>query len=367
MLRIFKTSDGEYRWVAISSSAFEDRTGETVSTKAIDYSLKIANDDYGELRLYHLPGSKVGTCDGSMRVGMFLVETGIFDDTDAAVSVRSTVNEHPDKYGVSIGFKYRPEDLINEHYDKIKIFERSIVEEPDAAALFTSIKLVGSEVSMGKDKDLMVQKLTKMLGGDAELASSVYDKATDIGIKMQMQAGEELGFKENEDVEPVEDVDLEEESKDEEVQEESVEESEEEVVEEEPAEESEEVNVKDFVLELDLPTIQSLAKEIAERMPSPEQDAIKSVETQLKSLQNGLDSIGKIVNHLLKSDEDKLQEMQKQLPRVKLGYRASSETETKTTAPEEVATKEQPPVVDQSLADSISTIESYRRNLRVVS
>lgn len=365
MLRIFKTGD-EYRWVAVSSSAFEDRTGETVSTKAVDYSLEVTNGDYGELRLYHLPGSKVGTCDGSMRVGMFLVETGIFDNTDAAVSVRSTVNENPDKYGISIGFRYRPEDLIDNQYKRIKIFERSIVEEPDAAALFTNIRI--SEVSMEKEKELLVEKLTGMLGGNAELAADVYTKAMDIGIKMQV--GEEIGFKEKDEDEDVEDAEtevVEDSTEEPEPEDESEDVGDEE--ESEPEDEEEVGKTQDFVLELDLPTIQSLAEEITKRMPNPEQETVKSINTQLKSLKDGLDSLGKIVNHLLKSDEDRLQEMQKQLPRVKLGYRASSEPETETTPPEEVVTKQHSaPVVDQSLADSLNAIESYRRdNLRIVS
>jgi len=194
MLRVFKATTGDYRWVGVSSSAFEDRTGETVATKAIDYSIKAAKGDYGELRLYHLPGTRVGTCDNSLRVGMFLIESGTFDNTDMAVQVRSTVNADPEKYGLSIGFKYRPGDLVDGCYEKIKIFERSIVEEPDAAALFTNIRLMSgsTEVISMENQEELISKLAEMLGGDESMAKNLYEQAAKTKIKMQAGGKESL-------------------------------------------------------------------------------------------------------------------------------------------------------------------------------
>lgn len=385
MFQIFKSSTGDYRWVGVSSSAFEDRTGETVAAKAVDYSIKAAKGDYGELRIYHLPGTRVGTCDSSLRVGMFLIESGTFDDADMAVQVRSTVNAAPEKYGLSIGFKYRPSDLVDNCYEKIKIFERSIVEEPDAAALFTNIRLMSSSmevISMEKQEEL-VSKLAEMLGGNGELAKDLYEQASKIGIKMQ--AGEELGLKETEETtveevteevvtEPVtesvaEPIATEEVAED--VATEPVAKPVEEPVVKEPVAEepAEEESVKDFVLELDLPTIQTLAQEVAQRIPAPEQDAVEDMQKQLKTMVTQLDSVGKILNHLLKTDEDKLADMQKQLPRMRLAYRPSSEPETITEQPEEtVAEKQHAPenTLNQSLADSIQTIQKHRHNLRIV-
>jgi len=373
MFQIFKSSTGEFRWVGVSSSAFEDRTGETVATKAIDYSIKAAKGDYGELRIYHLPGTRVGICDSSLRIGMFLIESGTFDDADMAVQVRSTVNTTPEKYGLSIGFKYRPSDLVDNCYEKIRIFERSIVEEPDAAALFTNIRLMNTEVISMEKQEELVSKLTEMLGGNKDLAADLLEQASKIGIKMQ--AGEELGLKTEENTEEVikatEDVVVETPVADpvaEPVETPVVEPEvvEPEVVVEKPAEEE---TVKDFVLELDLPTIQTLAQEVAQRIPAPEQTAVEDVQKQLKTMATQLDSVGKILNHLLKTDEDKLADMQKQLPRMRLAYRPSSEPETITDEPKEtVVEKQHAPedALNQSLANSIETIQKHRHNLRVV-
>lgn len=372
MFQIFKSSTGEFRWVGVSSSAFEDRTGETVATKAIDYSIKAAEGDYGELRIYHLPGTRVGICDNSMRVGMFLIESGTFDDADMAVQVRSTVNTTPEKYGLSIGFKYRPSDLVDDCYEKIRIFERSIVEEPDAAALFTNIRLMNTEVISMEKQEELVGKLTEMLGGNKDLATDLLEQASKIGIKMQ--AGEELAFKDGET-----DIITEEVTEDvtEEVVTEPVVETVEPTVEvtETPVAETpivkpviEEETVKDFILELDLPTIQTLAQEVAQRIPTKETVA-EDVQKQLKTMATQLDSVGVILNHLLKTDEDKLADMQKQLPRMRLAYRPSSEPETITEEPKETVVEKQQPsesTLNQSLANSIETIQKHRHNLKIV-
>ena len=383
MFRVFKSSTGDYRWIGVSSSAFEDRTGETVATKAVDYSIKAANGDYGELRIYHLPGSKVGTCDSSLRIGMFLIESGTFDNADMSVQVRSTVNADPDKYGLSIGFKYRPDDLVDNCYEKIRIFERSIVEEQDAAALFTNIRLMSNltEVISMEKKEELVSKLTEMLGGNGDLAQNLLEQATKIGIKMQ--AGESLAFKEGETepttesvtksvaepvVEPV--VKSVVEPVTEPVTKIVVAPTEEVVkVAKEPEESIEDITTKDFVLELDLPTIETLAQEVARRIPAPKQTIAEDMQKQLKSMATQLDSVGAILNHLLKADEDKLADMQKQLPRARLTYRPSSEPETITESPKETVTEKQLPVEDptnQSLADSIQRIQTHRHNLRIV-
>jgi len=371
MLRVFKTNAGDYRWVGVSSSAFEDRTGEIVPTEAIDYSIKTAKGDYGELRLYHLPGTRVGTCDNSIRIGMFLIESGTFDNTDMAVQVRSTVDTDSERYGLSIGFKYRPDDFVDDRYEKIKIFERSIVEEPDAAALFTNIRLMSNsmeDISMEKQEEL-ITKLTEMLGGNRDLAKNLTEQAAKIGIKMQ--AGEELGLKETteEVTEPV----IETKPVIESVVKDVITDVTEPVVPiEKPAieEESvEDVTTKDFILELDLPTIQTLAQEVAQRIPAPEQKAVKDVQSKLETMQKQLDSVGIILNHLLKADEDKLADMQKQLPRMRLAYRPSNEQETITTEPQEIVAKKQQAPEDptkQSLADSIQRIQTHRHNLRIV-
>ena len=216
----------------------------------------------------------------------------------------------------------------------------------------------------------LINKLTEMLGGNGDLAQDLLEQASKIGIKMQ--AGEELGLKEDTS---------EDEPKEEEktvvtkvvIEPEIEEKVAEDVLEvKEPAAvpivetSNEDVGQKnDFILELDLPTIQTLAKEIAQRIPAPEQKAVKAVQEGLATMQKQLDAAGEILNHLLKSDEDKLAEMQKQLPRMRLAYRPSNEQETITEAPGKTVAEKaisEAPVnhSKQSLADSIQRIQEHR-------
>jgi len=371
MLQVFKGADNQYRWVSISSSAFEDRTEETVTTGAVDFSLKASGGDYGELRLYHLPGSQVGTCDLSMRVGMFLFESGIFDNTKNARTVRKAINASPDKYGVSIGFRYDKRDLVDSKYHKIQIFERSIVEEVDAAALFTNIKMDNElvmEDKLMKDKEKLIEKLAELVG-DSETANELVRKADEIGIKMS--TGEAIAFKEDEkpantDTNEEEAIQETEEAV---VEEETVKEPAEEPVVEEK-EEAIEKSLTDLVLELDKETIAAIAQKVAQEVAMPKID-ISNIERTIKALSESLDSLGEMVTHLLKTDEEKMQEMQKQLPRFRAGlsYRPSTTIATKTDAPAEPtveadeATNSQP----RNLASDIEAIQEYRRrNLKVV-
>jgi len=204
------------------------------------------------------------------------------------------------------------------------------------------------------------------------VAKNLYEQAAKTKIKMQ--AGEELGLKDTEEVaevtEPVTETVVTEpavtEPVAEKVTEPVVEPVVEPITEEVPAEEV----VKDFILELDLPTIQTLAQEVAQRIPAPDQKAVEDVQKQLKTVVTQLDSVGKILNHLLKADEDKLADMQKQLPRMRLAYRPSSEPETITESPKETVVEKQQPAPksasEQTLADSIETIQKHRRSLRIV-
>jgi hypothetical protein len=59
-LLVFKDATGAYRWVAQSSTAFQDRDREIVSTKALsdDCAYADAHGSYGPLRWWHTPGPR---------------------------------------------------------------------------------------------------------------------------------------------------------------------------------------------------------------------------------------------------------------------------------------------------------------------
>jgi hypothetical protein len=144
MITIKQTSDG-VRWVAISSTAYEDRDNEIVSTKALSQAVaqNKSKKEFGPLRFWHTPGIELGTTDfqAVTQNGKFLVESGLISDEYAPQIVRAFKSG---KWQVSIGFVHPPtEPDKNGVFHNISIFERSIVPNGNAANGQTSIELSG--------------------------------------------------------------------------------------------------------------------------------------------------------------------------------------------------------------------------------
>jgi hypothetical protein len=158
----FKETDGTdgYRWVSISSTAFLDKDREIISTKALENAVKTMEeeDTYGPLRWWHTkaPPIDIGQCDFSAVHSHTLIESGTFIDSELAEKIMSAGS-----WQTSIGFEHPPEEPDSEGvFNRIKIFERSLVPAGKAANPMTAI--------LG-DKDMDTKKLealTAILGED---------------------------------------------------------------------------------------------------------------------------------------------------------------------------------------------------------
>jgi len=146
----FKAADGRWRWISVSSVAIEDREGEVVSEKAYDDAIALADrDGRGELDLVHLRGTDVGDCDTQVRLGMMLLEGGTWRDTPTARKVRDVVAADPDRWGVSIQFRYDPSQFDGRTYTGgIQIRKRSILPREMAASFGTAITTTGGDMEM---------------------------------------------------------------------------------------------------------------------------------------------------------------------------------------------------------------------------
>ena len=370
MLRIMKDRSGNDRWLSVSSSTFRDREEESVSKQAIDFSIADAGGDKGDLRLYHLPGTRVGACDFQFRAGDFLIEGGTFDDSELAKSAKSALKKDPDRWGVSIGFKYRREDLEDGIYKKIKIFERSILDESIAAALFTNIRAINwlEDTEMGKS---VLQDLIDLAGGDEAKASELLKAAKGLGFNLE--DGIEIGLKSGENAD--------EDKAEEEVEEVSVKDTEDggdiaekqdavgkDVAEEVVAKKEDVVAPKDFVLEIDDITIKALATAVAEQVTASLADLLPlrdaPLREDLKGIGKALNATAESLETLLKADSEKINDLQASLPRLKLGYRASEDKETKTDAPDDEAEKQigsPGDILKMKLEESIAQINKARQ------
>lgn len=133
-LKLFREPDERLRWLAVSSGGFEDREGEVVSTAYLEDAIARADKsgDRGDLRVYHIPGTRIGSCDYQALADGFLLESGLFDETPAGRAGAEYVQAHPDTR-LSIGFVYRHRTADGVYMPPGMILERSILP-PDAAA-----------------------------------------------------------------------------------------------------------------------------------------------------------------------------------------------------------------------------------------
>ena len=139
---VYKTSKG-YRWLAISSTAYRDRDGEIVSTKALQNAVErtARRGDFGPLRFWHEPGLDIGTTDyqAVSNDGKYLVESGLLDATVAPDIIHATKARN---YQMSIGFNHAPTEPDGDGvFHRISIFERSIVPGGRAANPMTAFSI----------------------------------------------------------------------------------------------------------------------------------------------------------------------------------------------------------------------------------
>jgi hypothetical protein len=148
--QVFKASHGQYRWISISSSAFEDRDEEIVCKAALasDCDRADADGDYGPLRWWHLPGVDIGDCDFNAMSGRCLIEMGTF--RSAAVA-RAAQQAAPD-LELSLGFKHYPDEPVGGVFSYIRRFERSLVPRGRVSNLLTSFAVAHKEPRMDPAK-----------------------------------------------------------------------------------------------------------------------------------------------------------------------------------------------------------------------
>lgn len=172
-LLVFKDNFGVDRWLSYSSNAFKDREKEIVSTKflmdAVEYADKTG--DRGPLRLFHIPGADIGTCDFQGVQGRFLIESGTFLDTPMALAGKAYIQTCPEELGVSIGFRHPVDAKKDGVYDEGIIKERSVCPLIFAANPFTAfITMKGDSM-----ESIRTDWLKKAIG--EEFANDVLSKA----------------------------------------------------------------------------------------------------------------------------------------------------------------------------------------------
>lgn len=173
-LHIFKDARQQWRWLAISSTAFRDRDGEIVATKALEADCARADQDgdYGSLRWWHEPTLNLGDCDFNGMSGRSLIESGTF----RSEAIAHKVAAHASNLEVSIGFYRRShEPDANGVYHTIRRFERSLCPLGTASNVLTSFIVKESAMALN---DIKRKALAALGFGDQEIADIEAQAAT---------------------------------------------------------------------------------------------------------------------------------------------------------------------------------------------
>lgn len=192
-LKVYKTASGEWRWLTISNVAIEDKEQEIVSEKAYDDAIAWAeaNGAFGELDCLHVVDTDVGDCDFMARLGDQLVEGGLWRGDMRSSRTRQKVQDNPDYWGVSIKFKYDPEQFDGKVYKGgIRIPKRTILPRRMAASYGTAIAVTGGEMMKAIDEETKVA-LTEL--GFTE------DEVTELAERQKALPPEEENVVEKED------------------------------------------------------------------------------------------------------------------------------------------------------------------------
>ncbi|HEY65552.1 MAG TPA: hypothetical protein G4O02_13380 [Caldilineae bacterium] len=206
-LKMFEQDDGRTRWVAISSGMFEDREGEIVSKGFLESAVEVADrvGDRGPLMIYHIPGTRIGSCDFQAVIGGFLLESGLFDDTEVARKAVEHLKEHGDDYGVSIQFFYVNKSADGTYWPPGVILERSVLPRDTAAFPWATISLKElGEMSKVKISERKLKALREMLGEEkaAEILEQLENGAEalkEAGVRWKEVLEEDNADEEGED------------------------------------------------------------------------------------------------------------------------------------------------------------------------
>jgi hypothetical protein len=158
-----KMVNGELWHFTYSTNAFEDREGETFSTKSLQRYVEAAKEkeDRGFFNLWHLPGTDFARKEWQEVIGRFLVEAGPYLDDKRGRAAKEFFKQYgaghpeiaPEGWGCSPEFRYLPEERATSVYENIWITRTSTLPKLAAANIWTETRqLARKDMSYSKDQ-----------------------------------------------------------------------------------------------------------------------------------------------------------------------------------------------------------------------
>jgi len=164
---IYKDDSGRDRWLAITTTAYEDKDREIISRNAIKEAVALGDKtkERGPLLFWHVPGLVMGECDFQAQGGpgdRFLIEGGTFRNK-AMASLGQKLSDSG--YQMSPGFIHTDDQPNNGVYDHILIYERSAVPQNRAANYFTRYATAKEDKVLAPEK---IAEYREKAAGNAE-------------------------------------------------------------------------------------------------------------------------------------------------------------------------------------------------------
>lgn len=178
----FKDRNGDWRWLAVFSNELIDDTQERFPGSAHERFEQWVDEtkEYPVLRLWHVPGADVGTADMVTHTSEgYMLATGTYDPGLEFVAEKL---KEMGPQGVSHGFKYDENQLVDGEYGHYRTFEISILPLAAAANKETAFFTERLDMSI---KEAKKGYLTEILGPEltAALESTLAKAATAAGEK----------------------------------------------------------------------------------------------------------------------------------------------------------------------------------------
>lgn len=158
----FDTKSASWRYVAVATNRYYDREGEVFPAAAHKEYVDWANrtKTYPELRLWHVPGSRIGAADGmaydeehGFRVSTGTFDAGMEDVAERLAGMKGNLMSH--------GYIYREDEFVGGQYKRYRDFEESVLPADAAANLGTAFVpvLEGDKMLKDEQRDYMLKAL----------------------------------------------------------------------------------------------------------------------------------------------------------------------------------------------------------------
>lgn len=171
---VFKDHQGRDRWLAITTTAYQDQDNEYISREALKGAVRWGDrgQDRGTLRYWHVPGFDLGTCDFQATTAddRLLIESGIFNSDAAAGLGRRMAAKG---WQMSPGFLHPADEPRAGVYDHILLFERSVCPPGKASNPYT--QFLTKELPMD---DAKLQQLKELTADNPTLLDALLATAT---------------------------------------------------------------------------------------------------------------------------------------------------------------------------------------------